>query len=374
MAGFFQFHQMEATLRMLHTSTGTVVERPKPKPPTIPLSPPPADDVLFTQEIYLLDGESNGQESDTPDRKHSDGLLFDAEAYESRLPEILDSSATQKPSTTLQSYPVTPPLTHEPFSPDVSPKTPTTPQARHIADFRRAPRYPQISPHIDFTKNPSLTTSPSTSRSGSTSWAQDFQLFSPIGQKEDPLGRPRPQRESTDNKPVPVSLFKILNERQQRPRPGAAEAQSNSLTEGSSPHCLLRSASTFEARHFRATTITAPVGRRAWWCRFDNLVVFDGMSVDPTTNSLKPKTRTSKGLAAANIRGELITVSLDVECGHCRDVLGLKTWNYKAKVCSRGVCTACKAMCRQEWIRQSNFAEANFAAASDGGSGLEHVV
>jgi hypothetical protein len=79
------------------------------------------------------------------------------------------------------------------------------------------------------------------------------------------------------------------------------------------------------------------------------MVVFDGMEPGEGTDQPKIRTRSSKGLAVANHKGHEETVLVELDCSHCRGILGLKVWRYVAKVCERSVCAVCRARCKAEW-------------------------
>ena len=99
----------------------------------------------------------------------------------------------------------------------------------------------------------------------------------------------------------------------------------------------------FKGSNVRART---GLGRPAWWCRFDRLVVFDG--VHETASGLRFLTRSSKGLSIARRCGESETVVIPMDCAHCRDMLRRDEWKYDVRVCRRGVCWDCRERCRWE--------------------------
>jgi hypothetical protein len=88
-------------------------------------------------------------------------------------------------------------------------------------------------------------------------------------------------------------------------------------------------------------------GRPAWWCKFDKLVVFDGVEKSDS-GDLKFKTRTSKGLSVARRRGDTETVVIPMDCAHCQEMLHRTEWKYDIQVCKRGVCWDCRERCRWE--------------------------
>lgn len=94
-----------------------------------------------------------------------------------------------------------------------------------------------------------------------------------------------------------------------------------------------------------------PSGLPVWWCRYDNMVIFDGMLKNHETGDWIPMTRSSKGLPISNIKGHAETALMDVQCNHCKTLLDLHVWRYSTKVCERSVCAGCKVRCRQEYFR-----------------------
>ncbi|KAF2672628.1 hypothetical protein BT63DRAFT_420853 [Microthyrium microscopicum] len=113
------------------------------------------------------------------------------------------------------------------------------------------------------------------------------------------------------------------------------------------PGCILHSVGAMQS--LRGTTTS---GLPMWWCKFDKMVVLDGMLKDDDTGDMIPMTRSSKGLPIANRKGSIEVVRLHLDCDHCKDILRVEgSWKYAARVCSRSVCTACKHRCRQEYER-----------------------
>lgn len=92
---------------------------------------------------------------------------------------------------------------------------------------------------------------------------------------------------------------------------------------------------------------TKRTGRPAWWCKFDKLVVFDGVE-QRDSGDVKLKTRTSKGLSIARRRGDTETVSIPLDCTHCQEMLNRTEWKYDIQVCKRSVCWDCTERCRWE--------------------------
>jgi hypothetical protein len=137
-----------------------------------------------------------------------------------------------------------------------------------------------------------------------------------------------------------VSLSQILHRRSTL---ASVSALAPHLLPGSprAPNCLLSRSRLDVAARFPGTTAS---GRRAFWCRTDNLVVFDGASF-AADGGWAVATRSSKGVARANARGEEVVVRVDVQCAHCWEMLGMKVWKYKARVCRRGVCGECRRRC-----------------------------
>ncbi|KAF2640172.1 hypothetical protein P280DRAFT_381958, partial [Massarina eburnea CBS 473.64] len=83
-----------------------------------------------------------------------------------------------------------------------------------------------------------------------------------------------------------------------------------------------------------------------WWCKFDKVVIFDGVEVEGDTMNFK--TRTSKGLTIARRRGDTETVMIPMDCNHCQEMLNRTEWKYDVQVCKRGVCWDCKERCKWE--------------------------
>jgi hypothetical protein len=101
---------------------------------------------------------------------------------------------------------------------------------------------------------------------------------------------------------------------------------------------------------FTSTSVRARTeagGRQAWWCKFDKLVVFDGIDVQ-ANGELKIHTRTSKGLRIARRRGDMETVVMPMDCAHCQEMLNRHEWKYDMRVCKRSVCWDCKERCKWE--------------------------
>ena len=70
----------------------------------------------------------------------------------------------------------------------------------------------------------------------------------------------------------------------------------------------------FTGKDVRARTES---GKAAWWCRFDKLVVFDGVDEESLqSEEVKFKTRSSKGLSIARRRGDCETVVIPLDCSH----------------------------------------------------------
>ncbi|KAJ4985494.1 hypothetical protein SVAN01_09059 [Stagonosporopsis vannaccii] len=109
-----------------------------------------------------------------------------------------------------------------------------------------------------------------------------------------------------------------------------------------------------QAEAFTSTSIRAKTeagGRPAWWCKFDKLVVFDGMERQ-ADGDLRLRTRTSKGLTIARRRGDLETVVIPLDCAHCHEMLNRHEWKYDMRVCKRSVCWDCKERCKWEYEQE----------------------
>jgi hypothetical protein len=87
--------------------------------------------------------------------------------------------------------------------------------------------------------------------------------------------------------------------------------------------------------------------RPAWWCKFDKLVVFDGIDIQ-NDGVLRFHTRTSKGLSIARRRGDMETVVIPMDCAHCQEMLNRHDWKYDMRVCKRSVCLDCRERCKWE--------------------------
>lgn len=108
-----------------------------------------------------------------------------------------------------------------------------------------------------------------------------------------------------------------------------------------------------QAEAFTSTSVRARTeagGRPAWWCKFDKLVVFDG--IEQADGELILKTRTSKGLTIARRRGDLETVVIPLDCAHCHEMLNRHEWKYDMRVCKRSVCWNCKERCKWEFEQE----------------------
>lgn len=113
--------------------------------------------------------------------------------------------------------------------------------------------------------------------------------------------------------------------------------------------CLLPGPRT-QMEAFTSTSVRARTeagGRPAWWCKFDKLVVFDGVDLGDN-GDLKFHTRTSKGLSIARRRGDLETIIIPMDCAHCQEMLNRHEWKYDMQVCKRSVCWGCKERCKWE--------------------------
>jgi hypothetical protein len=103
---------------------------------------------------------------------------------------------------------------------------------------------------------------------------------------------------------------------------------------------------------FTSTSVRASTsaGRPAWWCKFDKLVVFDGIDAEQ-----KIHVRTSKGLSIARRRGQTETVVIPMDCAHCQDMLKRRDWTYDIQVCKRSVCWDCRERCK--WEREQEIVQ-----------------
>lgn len=119
-----------------------------------------------------------------------------------------------------------------------------------------------------------------------------------------------------------------------------------------------------QAVAFTSTSVPAKTekGRPAWWCKWDKLVVFDGMETG-ADGATQPLTRTSKGLSIARRRGDTETVVIPLNCAHCQEMLNRHDWKYDMQVCKRSVCSDCKERCKweseQERVKTSPETEGN---------------
>jgi hypothetical protein len=104
-----------------------------------------------------------------------------------------------------------------------------------------------------------------------------------------------------------------------------------------------------QIKAFASTSVRARTGngRPAWWCKYDKLVVFDGIDVQENGDQ-KIHTRTSKGLIIARRKGETETVVIPMDCAHCQEMLNRHEWTYDIQVCKRSVCWDCKERCKWE--------------------------
>jgi hypothetical protein len=115
---------------------------------------------------------------------------------------------------------------------------------------------------------------------------------------------------------------------------------------------------------FTSTSVRARTergSRPAWWCKFDKLVVFDGISIEG-----KFETRTSKGLSIARRRGEVETIVIPMDCAHCQEMLNRSEWKYDMRVCKRSVCWKCGERCRWEVEQEKRASEETTAVKPDG--------
>ncbi|KAF2631376.1 hypothetical protein BU25DRAFT_428346 [Macroventuria anomochaeta] len=109
-----------------------------------------------------------------------------------------------------------------------------------------------------------------------------------------------------------------------------------------------------QAEAFTSTSVRAKTeagGRPAWWCKFDKLVVFDGIE-QQGDGEMRLRTRTSKGLSIARRLGDLETVVIPLDCAHCHEMLNRHEWKYDMRVCKRSVCWDCKERCKWEYEQE----------------------
>ncbi|KAL6156767.1 hypothetical protein ACJBU6_04357 [Exserohilum turcicum] len=105
-----------------------------------------------------------------------------------------------------------------------------------------------------------------------------------------------------------------------------------------------------QAQAFTSTSICARTEasqRPAWWCKFDKLVVFDGITTD-AQGEPRMRTRTSKGLSVARRGGRLESIVIPLDCAHCQEMLKRHEWKYDMRVCERSVCWECTERCKWE--------------------------
>ena len=109
-----------------------------------------------------------------------------------------------------------------------------------------------------------------------------------------------------------------------------------------------------QAEAFTSTSVRAKTemeGRPAWWCKFDKLVIFDGIE-ELGDGEMRLRTRTSKGLSIARRLGDLETVVIPLDCSHCHEMLNRHEWKYDMRVCKRSVCWDCRERCKWEFEQQ----------------------
>ncbi|KAF2432830.1 hypothetical protein EJ08DRAFT_608720, partial [Tothia fuscella] len=113
--------------------------------------------------------------------------------------------------------------------------------------------------------------------------------------------------------------------------------------------CILpgpaRSANPFETGSVRASTAS---GCPAWYCRHDQLVIFDGIQTHPKSGVKTFLCRTSKGLEVARKHCPKERVYVNLTCGHCKDMLGKSKWIFEARVRQLSVCVKCRERCLRE--------------------------
>lgn len=122
------------------------------------------------------------------------------------------------------------------------------------------------------------------------------------------------------------------------------------------PHGCMLPGPGGQTEAFTSTSVRARTeagGRPAWWCKFDKLVVFDGVEAQ-SDGAQRMGTRTSKGLSIARRRGDLETVVIPLDCAHCQDMLNRHEWKYDMRVCRRSVCWDCRERCKWELEQEKN--------------------
>lgn len=110
---------------------------------------------------------------------------------------------------------------------------------------------------------------------------------------------------------------------------------------------------------FTSTSIRARTeagGRPAWWCKFDKLVVFNGVDVDDDSK-LKLRTRTRR-------RGDKETIIIPMDCAHCQEMLNRQECKYDMRVCKRSVCWDCKERCKWELEEEQSTSKRNVDVAA----------
>ncbi|EUC49589.1 hypothetical protein COCMIDRAFT_22769 [Bipolaris oryzae ATCC 44560] len=121
--------------------------------------------------------------------------------------------------------------------------------------------------------------------------------------------------------------------------------------------------SPFTSSSIRACT--EKTGRPAWWCKFDKLVVFDGIDQD-ASGEMTIHTRTSKGLSIARRRGDLESIVIPLDCSHCQEMLNRHEWKYDMRVCKRSVCWDCKERCKWEAEEEKRVKSVQKTAKAEG--------
>lgn len=93
----------------------------------------------------------------------------------------------------------------------------------------------------------------------------------------------------------------------------------------------------------------AASGGSVWYCRYDKLVIFDGIHAGNGDSSRKLITRSSRGLdiSRKNCPKEKITIGLP--CTHCQGLLKRRTWVFEERMLQCRVCKGCQARCWKEW-------------------------
>ncbi|QDS75561.1 hypothetical protein FKW77_005794 [Venturia effusa] len=128
------------------------------------------------------------------------------------------------------------------------------------------------------------------------------------------------------------------------------------------PQCMLPGPR-FTNQPFNISAINGKteMGRAAWWCRHDRLVVFDGLAPeDKSVSSREEKmllVRASRGLEMSRKNCKKEVIHVEIPCGHCRNILGKEVWKFEARVKRSKVCAGCQERCWREVEKMEKDAE-----------------